>query len=90
MGCVLRIKEEISPALSSWRRVKGLGIDQWYPVVYLRPQEPERRISPPTYEGVPNILRVVSFEQAEKRLALKLQNSWLGQLEADAAASRSS
>ncbi|NOS78291.1 MAG: hypothetical protein HOP35_10125 [Nitrospira sp.] len=66
------------------------GIDQWYPVVYLRPQEPERRIWPPTYEGAPNTLRVVSFEQAEKRLALKLQNSWLGQLEADAAARRSS
>lgn len=66
------------------------GIDQWYPVIYLRPQEPERRIWPPTYEGAPNTLRVVSFEQAEKRLALKLQNSWLGQLEADAAARRNS
>ncbi len=66
------------------------GIDQWYPVIYLRPQEPERRIWPPTYEGAPNTLRVVSFEQAEKRLVLKLQNSWLGQLEADAAARRSS
>ncbi|OQW63263.1 MAG: hypothetical protein BVN29_16220, partial [Nitrospira sp. ST-bin5] len=66
------------------------GINQWYPVVYLRPQDPERRIWPPTYEGAPNTLRVVSFEQAEKRLALKLQDSWLGQLEADAAARRSS
>lgn len=65
------------------------GINQWYPVVYLRPQDPERRIWPPTYEGAPNTLRVVSFEQAEKRLALRLQNSWLGQLEADAAARRS-
>lgn len=64
------------------------GINQWYPVVYLRPQDPERRIWPPTYEGAPNTLRVVSFDQAEKRLALKLQNSWLGQLEADAAARR--
>ncbi len=62
------------------------GINQWYPVVYLRPQEPERRIWPPTYEGAPLTLRVVSFEQAEKRLTLKLQNSWLGQLEADAQA----
>lgn len=59
------------------------GINQWYPVVYLRPQDPERRIWPPTYEGAPNTLRVVSFEQAAKRLTLKLQNSWLGQLEAD-------
>ena len=65
------------------------GINQWYPVVYLRPQDPERRIWPPTYEGAPNTLRVVSFEQAEKRLTVKLQNSWIGQLEADAVARRS-
>ena len=50
------------------------GINQWYPAVYLRPQD-ERRIWPPTYEGAPNTLRVVSFEQAAKRLVLKLQNS---------------
>ncbi len=66
------------------------GIDQWYPVIYLRPQDPERRIWPPTYEGAPYTLRVVSFDQAAKRLTLKLRNSWLGQLEADAAARRSS
>jgi hypothetical protein len=65
-------------------RPSAPGVDQWYPVVYLRPQDPERRIWPPTYEGAPNTLRVVSFDQAEKRLALKLQNSWIGQLEADA------
>jgi hypothetical protein len=58
------------------------GIDQWYPVVYLRPQYPERRVWPPTYEGAPNTLKVVSFDQAEKRLALKLQNSYIGQLQA--------
>ena len=58
------------------------GINQWYPVVYLRPQYPERRIWPPTYEGAPNTLKVVSFDQAEKRLALKLQNSYIGQLQA--------
>ncbi|HTL62722.1 MAG TPA: hypothetical protein VL261_13850 [Nitrospira sp.] len=57
-------------------------INQWYPVVYLRPQDPQRRIWPPTYEGAPNTLRVVSFDQAEKRLALKLQNSYIGQLQA--------
>ena len=60
------------------------GINQWYPVVYLRPQDPERRIRPPTYEGAPFTLRVVSFDQAAKRLTLKLQNSWLGQIEAEA------
>lgn len=65
------------------------GINQWYPVVYLRPQDPERRIWPPTYEGAPNTLRVVSFDQAEKRLAGKLQHTWIGQLEADASTRRS-
>ena len=58
------------------------GVNQWYPVVYLRPQDPERRIWPPTYEGAPNTLKVVSFDQAEKRLALKLQNTYIGQLQA--------
>lgn len=66
------------------------GIDQWYPVIYLRPQDPERRIWPPTYEGAPYTLRVVSFDQAAKRLTLKLRNSWKALLEADAAARRSS
>ncbi|MGH7147140.1 MAG: hypothetical protein ACREIJ_04465 [Nitrospiraceae bacterium] len=65
------------------------GINQWYPAVYLRPQD-ERRIWPPTYEGAPNTLRVVSFEQAAKRLILKLQNSWLGVLESEATARKSS
>ena len=54
--------------------VEGVGEDFW----------------PPTYEGAPNTLRVVSFNQAAKRLTMRLQNSWLGQLEADAAARRSS
>ena len=65
------------------------GIDQGYPVVYLRPQD-ERRIWPPTYEGAPNTLRVVSFEQAARRLVLKLQNSWLGVLESEATARKTS
>ena len=60
-------------------------INHWYPAVYLRPQD-ERRIWPPTFEGAPNTLRVVSFEQAAKRLVLKLQNSWLGVLESEATA----
>jgi hypothetical protein len=58
-------------------RPSAPGINQWYPAIYLRPQD-ERRIWPPTYGGAPNTLRVVSFEQAAKRLVLKLQNSWLG------------
>ena len=70
-------------------RPSAPGIDQWYPAVYLRPQD-ERRIWPPTYEGAANTLRVVSFEQAAQRLILKLQNSWLGVLESQAAARKSS
>jgi hypothetical protein len=68
-------------------RPSAPGIDQWYPAIYLRPQD-ERRIWPPTYEGAPNTLRVVSFEQAAKRLVLKLQNSWRGVLESEAAAGK--
>ena len=56
-------------------RPSAPGIDQWYPAIFLRPQD-ERRIWPPTYAGAPNTLRVVSFEQAAQRLLLKLQNSW--------------
>jgi hypothetical protein len=66
-------------------RPSAPGINQWYPAVYLRPQD-QRRIWPPTYEGAPNTLRVVSFEQAAKRLVLKLQKSWLGILESEATA----
>jgi hypothetical protein len=57
-------------------------INQWYPVVYLRPQDPRRAIWPPTYEGAPNTLRVVSFDDAQKRLVAKLQNTYVGQLQA--------
>jgi hypothetical protein len=65
----------------------ALAINQWYPVVYLRPDE-AHHIWPPTYEGAPYTLRVVSFDQAEKRLRLKLRNLWLGQLQAGATAKR--
>jgi hypothetical protein len=65
-------------------RPSAPGIDQWYPAIYLRPQD-ERRIWPPTYAGAPNTLRVVSFGQAAQRLVLKLQNSWRGGLEYEAA-----
>jgi hypothetical protein len=64
------------------------GINQWYPVVYLRPSE--RRFWPPTYEGAPYTLRVVSFDDAAKRLTSKLQSSWMSQLEDDAMARRQS
>jgi hypothetical protein len=70
-------------------RPSAPGINQWYPAVYLRTQD-QRRIFPPTYEGAPNTLRVVSFEQAAKRLVLKLQNSWLRVLESEATARKTS
>ena len=70
-------------------RPSAPGINQWYPAIYLRPQD-ERRIWPPTYEGAPNTLRVVSFEQAAKRLVLKLRSSWHEVLESEAAAQKSS
>jgi hypothetical protein len=70
-------------------RPSAPGINQWYPAVYLRPQD-QRRIWPPTYEGAPYTLRVVSFEQAATRLLLKLQNSWLGVLESEATARKTS
>jgi len=66
-------------------RPSAPGIDQWYPAIYLRPQD-ERRIWPPTYEGAPNALRVLSLAQAAQRLVLRLQNSWRGVLESEAAA----
>jgi hypothetical protein len=53
------------------------GINQWYPVIYLRPQDPERRIWPPTYEGAPITLRVVSMTRAANRLALNFQQAWI-------------
>ena len=53
------------------------GINQWYPVIYLRPQDPERRIWPPTYEGAPITLRLVSMRQAAKRLTINLQQAWI-------------
>jgi hypothetical protein len=66
-------------------RPSAQGIDQWYPAIFLRPQD-ERRIWPSTYEGAPNTLRVVSFEQAAKRLILRVQNSWREIVESQVAA----
>ncbi|HSL05454.1 MAG TPA: hypothetical protein VK901_18150 [Nitrospiraceae bacterium] len=68
-------------------RPSAPGIDQWYPAIYLRPQD-ERRIWPPTYAGAPNTLPVVSFGQAAQRLVLKLQNSWRGVVEPEALAQK--
>lgn len=85
-GKVLMREEGRGWATLDWPTAPG--INQWYPVVYIRPQE-EHRYWPPTYEGAPYTLRVVSFNQASKRLMGKLQNNWLGQLETEAAVRRS-
>ena len=66
-------------------RPSAPGIDQWYPAIYLRPQD-ERRLWPPTYAGAPNALRVVSFGQAAQRLVLTLQHSWRGGVASESAA----
>ena len=52
------------------------GINQWYPVVWLRPMEPSRRYWPPTYEGAGNTLRVIAMQDASKRLILNLRKAW--------------
>ena len=70
-------------------RPSSPGINQWYQAVYLRSQD-ERRIWLPTYKGAPNTLRVVPCEQAAKQLVLDLQRSWLGVLESEATARKSS
>ena len=65
------------------------GINQWYPVVWLRPADPVRRFWPPTYAGAPNTLRVVAINEAAKRLVLNLQDAWIQkrQIELDSARS---
>jgi hypothetical protein len=55
------------------------GINQWYPVVWLRPQEPNRRYWPPTYAGAPITLRVIAMNEAIKRLVINLQDAWIRQ-----------
>ena len=64
-------------AMATLDRPTVPGINQWYPVIYLRPQDPERRIWPPSYEGAPLTLRVVTMEQAAMRLAGNLQRAWV-------------
>lgn len=61
------------------------AINQWYPVIYLRPQDPERRFWPPTFEGAPNTLRVVSMNQASRRVILNLQDAWIQKRQAELA-----
>jgi len=58
-------------------RPSAPGINQWYPVIWLRPNDPARRFWPPSYEGAPNTLRVIAMKEAAKRLVLNLQESWI-------------
>jgi hypothetical protein len=60
-------------------RPSAPGINQWYPVVWLRPQEPSRRYWPPTYAGAPNTLRVIAMQEAVRRLVANLQDAWIQQ-----------
>ncbi|HJU06836.1 MAG TPA: hypothetical protein VJ692_16925 [Nitrospiraceae bacterium] len=59
------------------------GINQWYPVIWLRPQDPVRRIWPPTYAGAPNTLRVVAMNEAVKRVVLNFQEAWIQKRESE-------
>jgi hypothetical protein len=70
-------------------RPSAPGINQWYPVVYLRPQDPDRRWWPPTYAGAPNTLRVIAMNQAVKRLIINLQDAWIQKRQGELAQARS-
>jgi hypothetical protein len=76
-------------AMATLDRPTAPGINQWYPVIYLRPQDPERRIWPPTYVGAPNTLRVVAMNQAVKRLVINLQDAWIQKREIELSQTRS-
>lgn len=52
------------------------GINQWYPVIWLRPQDPDRRYFPPNYDSAPIALRGISMNEAAKRLVLNFQKAW--------------
>lgn len=65
-------------SMATLDRPMAPGINQWYPVIWFRPAGPDGRPWwPPTYEGAPNTLRVVTMNDAAKRLALDLQRTWL-------------
>ena len=78
-----RLLQAEGRAMATLDRPAAPGISQWYPVIYLRPQDPERRIWPPTYEGAALTLRVVAMEQAAMRLAGNLQRAWIEQRESE-------
>lgn len=59
------------------------GISQWYPVIWLRPSDPNWRWWPPTYAGAPNTLRVIAMNEAARRLVLNLQEVWIQKRQVD-------
>jgi hypothetical protein len=61
------------------------GINQWYPVIWLRPLDPNWRWWPPTYEGAPHTLRIIAMREAEKRVVLNLQDAWIKKREVELA-----
>ncbi len=76
-------------SMATLDRPMAPGINQWYPVIWFRPAGPDGRPWwPPTYEGAPNTLRVVTMNDAAKRLALDLQRTWLELRHQEFAASR--
>jgi hypothetical protein len=61
-------------------------INQWYPVIWKRPLDPNWRWWPPTYESAPHTLRVISMQEAVKRLVPNFQEAWLQKREAESLA----
>ena len=70
-------------------RPSAPGINQWYPVIWLRPNDPARRFWPPSYEGAPNTLRVIAMNDAAKRAILNLQDAWMQKRQMELQAARS-
>lgn len=58
-------------------------INQWYPVIWKRPLDPNWRWWPPTYESAPYTLRVIAMREAVKRLVVNFQDAWLQKRDLD-------
>jgi hypothetical protein len=58
-----------------------------YPVIRIQPGS-QRVYWPPTWEGGPDTLRVVTYNLAGKNLVYKISRVWLEYLEGEAAAKR--
>jgi hypothetical protein len=58
-----------------------------YPVIHIQPGS-QRVYWPPTWEGAPDTLRVVTYNLAGKNLVYKISRVWLEYLEGEAAAKR--